>query len=290
MSNWYCALADLRERLALPASARTDLDDQIGRIISEVSRQFDLECGRVFFVSHDTRQFTYSAYPGTLRESLLPDDLLAIDENGMRTDPSGTRTYPTIWATTDYDLLPTEAPFQSPPAPYWRIGLRPFVSLYFPSYPLGIQTAGDWGRYDVRVRLATAVGDSGIDDQADSTSLPVDALDEFSVGQTLRIGDEQVFVTALVTTDGEMMDPPTYSLTLERAVNGSTLASHAEDDPIGLYTYPVVGELCLEQAKRRYERSIGRSGRETEPGIRNFGSLDRDILDGLSKLKRRAVA
>jgi hypothetical protein len=190
---------------------------------------------------------------------------------------------------TDYDLLPSDAPFKSPPAPYTQIAPRRFGAYGFPTYALGVQVDGEWGYYDVRTRLVATVDTDEIDAEPTTLALPVTALGEFSIGQTLRIDDEQLFVTALVTTPGEEPEDDTYSLTVVRAVNGTEPAAHDEAAAIDVYTYPVISELCLEQSKRRYERSIGRAGRETEPGIRNFGSLDRDIEEGLADFTRWGI-
>jgi hypothetical protein len=290
--NFYCTLEQLRGRLNLPAGTREELDTQMGAILEDVSRQIDVATHRHFFVVTATRPFTYC---GTSRYSSNPRlapldlgaDLLRIAEDGLRTDPTGDRSYGTTWAVTDYDLLPSDAPYQSPPAPYTRIATRRGGQYSFSTYPLGVQIAGEWGYYDVRVRLTATVATDGIDESA--TTLPVTALGEFGVGQTLRLEDEQCFVTELVTTAGEDEDPDTYSLAVVRAVNGTEAADHAEETAIDLYTYPGISERCLEQSKRRYERSIGRAGRETEPGIRNFGNLDRDIEEGLADFTRWGI-
>lgn len=291
--NWYATLQALRERVNLPAGQRAELDGQMGDILDDVSRQIDVATHRHFFVVNATRPFTYCGGPRSRygsNPSLTPlqlgADLLRIADDGLHTDPTGQRTYATIWAVTDYDLLPSDAPFKSPPAPYTQIAPRRFGAYGFTTYPLGVQVEGEWGYYDVRARLAATVPTDGIDDAA--TALPVTALGEFGVGQTLRIEDEQVFVTALVTTSNDP-DPDTYSLTVVRAVNGTEPADHAQGVAIDVYTYPGISERCLEQSKRRYERSIGRAGRETEPGIRNFGNLDRDIEEGLADFTRWGI-
>lgn len=294
--NWYATLQALRERVNLPAGQRVELDTQMGDILEDVSRQIDVATHRHFFVVNATRPFTYRGGPRSRygsNPSLTPlelgADLLRIADDGLRTDPSGHRTYATIWAVTDYDLLPSDAPFWSPPAPYTQIAPRRFGSYGFPYCQLGVQVEGEWSYYDVRVRLAATVATGDIDADPTTLVLPVTSLAEFGVGQTLRLGDEQLFVTGLITTPGVDPDPDTYSLTVVRAVNGTAPAAHAEGDAIDVYTYPGISERCLEQSKRRYERSIGRAGRETEPGIRNFSSLDRDIEEGLADFARWGI-
>jgi hypothetical protein len=270
-------LDQLRGRLNLPAGSRTDLDRAIGSIIGNVSRQIDLFCGRHFYVRERTWQWTYQ-HPHVAHDgALLIPDVLSL--TSLKTDSSSSRVYPIDWAPTDYDLLPAEAPYSDPPGPYWKIARRPLGRYSFPPLTLGVQAIGKGGYYEVLERSSATVGMGGIDDAM--PSLPVSDGEVIDTGMTLLLGTEQLFVSAI--------DRDMAVATVERAANGTTAAAHAEDDPIDIYTYPVVSELCLEQSKRRYERTIGRAGRETEPGIRNYGSLDRDIEQGLGLFKRRGA-
>ena len=60
----------------------------------------------------------------------------------------------------------------------------------------------------------------------------------YDVGQTLLIDAEQLEVTAIASN----------TLTVVRAVNGTTAATHSNGATIQRYTYPVIGEACLQQA------------------------------------------
>jgi hypothetical protein len=279
VANHYCTLDQLRGRLNLPTGARTELDRAMGDIISNVSRQINLLCNRHFYVRERTWQWTYQHPHKAGDGALLIPDVLSL--TSLKTDSSSSRTYPIDWATTDYDLLPAEAPYSDPPSPYTRIARRPLGRYSFPPLTLGVQAIGKGGFYEVLERSAATVGVGGISDS--DTTLPFSDGSTIEVGMTLLIGSEQLFVAAM----DRNADPD--AATCERGVNGTVAAAHAEDDPIDVYTYPVVSEACLEQSKRRYERSIGRAGRETEPGIRNYGSLDRDIEEALGLLRRRGV-
>lgn len=283
--NWYATLAAARARCALQPTDRADVNAPISAIIENVSRQMDSFARRHFFVRQAARSFTYRPRRASPEDALIIPDLVAV--TSFELDRSGDLSYSVTLADGDYLLLPEDAPLESPPRPYWQIARWPRSSYGWPTSARGLRITGAWGCYDVRETLVAQVAATGMDDQAATTTLPVDALTEFSVGQTLLVGDEQLFVTALTTTPGIDPAPDTYSLTVQRAVNGTEPEAHAEDDAIEVYTYPIVSESCLTQVQRRYERTIGRAGRvENDQALRAFASLDRDIQDALLQLRR----
>jgi len=70
------------------------------------------------------------------------------------------------------------------------------------------------------------------------------------VGHTLRIDDEQFFVTAVSTN----------TLTVTRGVNGSTAATHLNAAVVQAYGYPIVSEACLFQAELHFASKNAPSG------------------------------
>ena len=65
----------------------------------------------------------------------------------------------------------------------------------------------------------------------------------FSIGQTLWLENEQVFVS----------DIKTETLTIDRAMNGTTAATHVSTTPIYRQVYPPeVVQACLIQTTRWY--------------------------------------
>lgn len=274
--NWYTTIAALRERVQM---TRTDADAQITGIIENVSRQIDLWCGRHFYVRQRTWYWGY-AYPyiDPRDGALLTPDIISLAS--LKTDTAGDRTYATTWAPTDYDLLPGDAPYEDPPSPYWKIARAVGGDYGFLTSPRSIQAVGKGGYYEVLERSAATVGTGGITDSA--TTLPLSSVTPIEVGMTLLIDTEQLFVTALDAT------PTPDVATVVRGVNGTTAAAHLEGAAIDVYTYPVVGESCLTQVQRRFERTIGRPNRGAEDTqLRAFASLDRDIQDALVLLRRR---
>lgn len=226
MPNLYASLAQMKTHLGI---TDTDEDAKLLRNLEAVSRQIDQHCERRFYVETRTREYTALS-----SHSVRIDDVLAV--TSLKTDPDGGRTYPTTWSTTDYDLDPPNAAYESPPQPYTKICVTPRGNYWLPAWvPRGVRVAGSWGYYQVLQRLtatASAIASTS------TTSVIVSAGAEFSAGQTLLIDSEQLYVSAVSST----------TLTVERGVNGTTAATHGAASAIDLYTYPVVNEACLYQA------------------------------------------
>jgi hypothetical protein len=135
-ANGYCTLAELRAWMDTPAMDKS-YDAELDVVIEAVSRAIDLHFGRQFYPSTATRYYTANESTG-----LDVDDLLSIST--MATDDNGDRTYSTTWASTDYDLLPFNAPANN--EPYTRIELPPNGNLGFPKgLKKGIKIMGTFG-------------------------------------------------------------------------------------------------------------------------------------------------
>jgi len=278
VSNWYTTLGAVRDRVGLGSSERTDVNTAIAGIIENVSRQMDTFARRHFFVQEAARTFTYRPRRGYYCDPLVIPDLVAVST--FELDHQGDLTYTDVLDPSDYVLGPEDAPLESPPRPYWQVARWPRSPFLWSSWPRGLRITGSWGCYDVRETMLATVGDGGIDDDPLSTYLPVSDGTEFSVGLTLRIDDEQLFVM------GVTLDDAGDALTVQRAVNGTSAGEHVVATPIQRYTYPIISESCLTQVQRRYERTIGRSGRVDDPSLRAFASLDRDVEDAVYQLRR----
>lgn len=278
MSNWYSSLAALKARANI---TRTDLDVQLGQILDNVSRQIDFHCNHQFFVSTRTWYYTYRCQPDRDYD-LKVNDLLAVTT--LKTDLAGLRTYGQTWtAGVDYELGPSDAPQESTPAPYWQVNRIWNSSLFFPETTRGVQIVGKGGYYEVLSRSSATLAED-----LDTSETVIDVSDGtvFEVGQTLLIGSEQLFITSinLATTPDAITVAPRVGL------NGTTPAVHLTGAAIDVYTYPVVSESCLTQAQRRFERAIGRPSRsDSDPSLRAYASLDRDVQDALEELRRTAI-
>lgn len=228
MTNWYCGLSTLRDSLGI-ASTDTADDDQLGPSIEAVSRAIDEHCGRWFYPRVQTRYFT----PLRGSELLLDADLLSV--TSLKADEDDDRTYEVTWATTDYDLGPDNALLGSVARPYWRIDTAPNGARSFPTGRKSVELVGSWGFYDQRT-TSTATVSGALNSSAVSVNVSSGAA--FEVGQTILVDSEQMFVSAISSN----------TLTVERGVNGTTAATHANGAAIQVYEYPVIGRLALLQA------------------------------------------
>ena len=243
MTNWYATRAALERNLKSgTADTYTAADEALmDAALESASRQIDQYCGQWFYPWTQTRIET-AHRSGCL---LLEQGLLSL--TSLSTDTALDGTFATVWAATDYQLGPPNAPLQNPPRPYWRIERRPLGVYGFPCYQSGVQIAGIWGTYDVH---ATATSQLAEALDASEVGVDVDDGEEFEVGQTILVDSEQMFVRAIATD----------TLTVTRAVNGTTAATHADNSPIEVYSYPLIGQACLLQASRLLNRRMAPFG------------------------------
>jgi len=104
-----------------------------------------------------------------------------------------------------------------------------------------LEITGIWGYEETKDDSGDTVQDNPL--SASATTLNVTSGENFAVGHTLKIEDEQLYITAIVTN----------ALTVKRGVNGTTAASHALATKIYIYTYPdPIIQACLIQTLRWY--------------------------------------
>lgn len=226
--NLYATRDDVKARAGL---ADTADDAAIDQVISAVSRLIDAWCGRHFYAVFGTRYVT----PVLADRLMLPIgyDLLAVTT--LKTDSGGNRSYATSWAATDYDLEPIGAPDQVPPGPYWWLGRVAGGDYAFGTAARNVQIVGKWGYYDV-LETSSATLAEALDNS--ETGVDVSSGAAFKVGQVIVIDAERMEITAISSN----------TLTVERAVNGTTAATHDTAAPIRVATFPVIGEAAINQA------------------------------------------
>ena len=271
----YSYLSRDRFKLDLADTATTD-DAKYRRVLEAVTEQIDHYLGRTFRIHQATK--VYTARDGACLD--LPDDLLTVTT--LKTDEGSDLTYEITWtANTDYELYPYNASQER--QPYWRILKRPNGSYSFPvAVPQGVQIVGKWGYWQELETLVSQVGAAGISSSA--VTLPVDDGTEVDVLDTLLIGTEQLYVTAISANN----------CTVVRGVNGTTAAAHLDNDPIYRYRYPgPVSEACGLQASRYFLRKgapFGVVGSADAGFIRLQNRLDPDVQLMLSPYRLMPVA
>lgn len=254
----YASLQDAKNYLrdeGLPWGAGSTNDGLALSMLESVSRHLDWWCrrSRAFGSGFGPRLGTnrYDAQGGC--ELDLRDDVLSIDSVTLYA-LTGSSDTSTPVEDDDFYLVDQWGGYDQGPFRKLRLhGAGSITSL--PSGLRVISVAGSMGYSDVRRTLTAALADD-VSDSA--TAIPVDALDEFSIGMTIRVDDEQMYVYG--TTAG--VDPDPDTLTVDRGVNGTTAAAHLEDAAISNYVYDrrVVEATSRVFAKRWVARNAGGDG------------------------------
>lgn len=231
MSNLYATLDEVRRYLGLSA-AQSDDDDLLLLMSGAASRLIEGYAGRRFYPQRATRRYAVS---DSYRLS-LDDDLLTLHSltNG------------------DGQAVPLEAVHRHPAGPVTSSLIldRTRTAFVHMGDPLdAIAVEGTWGYHPAWADAWQDSGDSVQDDplSAAATTLTVSDVSavppggtgrRFAVGQLLRLGEEYLHVLAV--------DEGTNTLTVARAANGTTAASHSRGAAIAVYRPPEdVRQACL---------------------------------------------
>jgi hypothetical protein len=267
----YATLADLKTDLSIIGTAD---DARLLARLEEASRQIDDVCHRWFFVWSNTRYFTARNH-----HYLSVTDLLSIDTSGLATDPDDDRDYDDIWTAADYDLEPANE------WPKYLIRATPLGSYRFPSTARGVRIAGQWGYGDGSGATPYVLSTTTIAEDLDASETGIDVASgtPHAVGQTILIGSEQMYITAVSTN----------TLTVERAVNGTTAATHASGTATYIYQYPrAVSSACRLLAARLHNRPnapFGVTG-SVDLGMIRVNPRDPDIVGPLEPYMLVGVA
>lgn len=127
------SLVTLKARLGITDTA----DDAALLAALETASQFaDDYCGRWFQPRSEARYYTPARY-----DRVWLDDLLSASE--VATD-DGSRAWATVWASTDYDLLPDNE------LPRTALAVTPSGAYSLPRASRGLRVTGLWGHGDGR--------------------------------------------------------------------------------------------------------------------------------------------
>lgn len=234
----YASVTDLK---ALLGVTDTTDDTVFRRQLELASRAIDRYCNRHFYVRTETR------YPTDVRGTRLnlDDDLLTVTT--LKFDEDQDRTYEYTLTETDYALWP----YSEFPKRRIELDTRLGNYIYWPGGIKPIEIAGTWGYGDGRraspwdeIQPSGTTTITGTVATAAGTTLTVTSTLPFSVGQTLLLESEQMYVTA----------KGVLSLTVVRGINGTTAAAH-DTAAVSLAAYPEeVEQACFIEATRLWKR------------------------------------
>src|SRR3990170_1209104 len=242
--NLYVDLDAFRRQfvnnLALDASDATEIE----RAIEAASRHVDQLVRRPdgFYATTDTRYFA-----GDGHDYITIPDLLAVTT--IKLDEDGNRTFElTLAAATDYYLK--RFGYVDEDAPPWSRLVLDGVNgqrSSFTSRARLVEIAGRWGYSEDTETVeasGTAITGTLADAGADLT-LAVSADADLAVGQTLKLENEQVYVSG---------DAGALLWTVVRAVNGTTGAAHSAV-AVSRYKYPAqVRDATMMLAGKHWTR------------------------------------
>lgn len=232
----------------------TSKDADLLRLITRVSRAFDDVCERHFYSRVDTKY--YDGNGGTV----IPiDDLIS----ATTVVDDGT----TLVSSTDYWLGPDN---RLPNTPARTLELNPdsTTKTIFSNGRRKVSIAGLWG-YSNETEASGLTGTVATTNGTTITA-SADASALIFAGDTLLIEDEQVYVTAVSTT----------SITVQRAINGTTAATHSAK-ALNIRRYPrALEEAVTLQSVRlwRMQQTGGAEGFGADSGM-TFSTLYPVIRD-----------
>jgi hypothetical protein len=224
--NSYVSLADLKSTLGVTST--TD-DVALRKTLERASKEVENYCGRPFYSVSATKYFDGD-------NPLWIPDLLTISE--LVTDEDGDATYETTFTASDYVLYGGGGEDTLNLFPKNRIELSELsdYGTFAGGIKKGVKITGNWGYgdgtstpYISDTTLAASIGTA-------NTTASVNSGVNLGAGMTILIGNEQCYINSGST-----------SLTIERGVNGSTIAAHASGEQIYYYNYSQdIVQACLD--------------------------------------------
>lgn len=263
--RWYCTLSEARRASRITT---TDPNAELMKLIASASRWIEKECGgngpiRTFIPYLETKKFDFK-YAWHLD---FWDDLLEVE--------SFTNGDGTVWAVGDYFLYPeNERPYRWMEPNYDN---EPFA--YDNSMQQALTIVGKWGYCDQYVASGDSVQNAaGLAKSA--VLLRVNDSDNFSIGMTLLIEDEAMFVSTISGNE----------LTVVRGDNGTEDVAHAKDTAIYVYDPPVEINLAAKiLCSRWYQREAAAWTEGTgipESGFMVTGMIPTEVAQILGKNTR----
>ena len=274
MPNAYVSLDALKSAGVLNITG-DEHDERLMAVAEAASRHVDRYCNRAFYVLSVARRFDGSGGP-----SLLVTDLISVNSDGLRTDENGDGYPETIWATSEFRLLPGN----SDPDSFGNPASRPYTvieaageRMRFPAGRGTVRVSGKWGwwrhvRSAGSVESTVAAGGETAVDLAEGSG--------GRAGQTILVGSEQMYVEARQSN----------TLNVRRGVNGTARVSHDAGTEVFRFEYPApVGEAALILAVTLWRRGAGAYNSLDTVGNSNSSGVDPLMALMLAPYRRHAV-
>lgn len=296
----YASTDDLREYLAgtTYSSGWTSDGSALRRVLESASRRIDDYCeGGTFGTKTETR--SYDIGTGTLRNSpqwltsttsnqelstvngtvgVIPLDNWLISATTVTSYKQTARTESEVLTegvSNDYLLMPYNT------TPKTTLKLSEDTSKGFYGGQKTLTILGSWGYTNDTEQITDL---NGAISSTSATTVAVTSATNLSPAETILVDAEQMYITSISSNN----------LTVERGVNGTTAATHSDEDAVNSFIYlPEVVQACLDLSKIIFrDRDMGvvqtlGSGQE---GITRAGEEASDVLKTLDNYRTRALS
>ncbi len=211
--NCYIGIEAVKRKLGITS---TTLDADVLAAVKAGSRGIDAASGRDgivegFFTYSGARIFDVaeSIRRGSIQRFPINE---CLSVSALEEDTGGDGTFATTWDAADYILGPANY------FPKKHIEAPPYGDRRFTPGSRLVRITGVWGYGNGRSATPwTATGATGTVGTTTGTTLTLSAATGFEAGQTILIGTEQMFISAI----------DSLSATVERGVNGTTAAAQS---------------------------------------------------------------
>ena len=226
MNSIYARMSDFKAEAG--GVIHTEDDTSWLRALERASREVDSWCGQRFYPETATAYFDGSGIARLMLHLAANEQFRSRVQTvtTLKADSTGDGTY---------DVTFTEATH------FWRrrkhvggghsvLEINPYAPpalTTFPDAPLSVELVGVFGAWTGTVASAATVDDAGAIDTSQIT-ITVDDGHQVEVGDTLNENSEDMLVTEVAPT----------RLTVDRAINGTTGSTHANDVALARRTYP----------------------------------------------------
>ncbi len=251
----YVAVNDIKDTLGITASTS---DTLLRKIAENGTSLVEKYTGRRFNVEHRTKYFT-----GANR--LWVDDLLSVST--IKLDEDANASFEATLTTSDYVLFP----LNDYPKTYIEVTDYGDYGTFAHGVRKGVEIVGEWGFGDGE-SSSSYIQESTITASIGATATTINMVStNLSMGQTWLIDSEQIY-TKFITGSTARVD---------RAVNGTTGATHAASSDINVYQYPSdIWGACLNLAVEEYQHRDKKG--ITSEGLGDYRySLDKNAINSI---------